>query len=47
MTNPYQASGDAPLGESSKSPPGPPEGELPRVLGPFDAVMLVVGSIIG
>jgi basic amino acid/polyamine antiporter, APA family len=27
--------------------PAPKEGELPRVLGPFDAVMLVVGSIIG
>jgi amino acid transporter len=27
--------------------PSPKDGELPRVLGPFDAVMLVVGSIIG
>src|SRR5262245_38048384 len=33
--------------EPLAQPPTHQEGELPRVLGPFDAVMLVVGSIIG
>ncbi|MGH7138123.1 MAG: amino acid permease, partial [Pirellulales bacterium] len=35
------------LGESPSHSDDPAAGKLPRVLGPFDAVTLVVGGIIG